>query len=140
MDVGTVNGWKFDHVVPAKEIVERIHAVMPLERIPRNYSSETALRYRYQDGGGEIGLIASVTLPFCGDCSRLRLSPEGSLYTCLFAVEGLDLKTPMRDGATDDELEALIRGLWEKRTDRYSEERTTESKRSEKIEMYYIGG
>lgn len=140
MDVGNLNGWKMEQVVPAREIVERIDAEMPLEPLPRSYSSETALRYRYRDGGGEIGLIASVTMPFCGDCSRMRLSPEGSMYTCLFATQGVDLKTPMRAGASDDELEAMIRGTWQARTDRYSELRTKVTDHSHKIEMYYIGG
>src|SRR5690606_35168185 len=105
MDVGTLNGWRMEQVVPAREILERVDSVFPLERLPRNYHSETALRFRYRDGGGEIGMIASVTQPFCGDCSRMRLSPEGMVYTCLFATQGTDLKTPLRDGATDDELE-----------------------------------
>ena len=115
MDVGTLNGWRLDDVVPAEEIVERIGAAMPLEAIPGNYRGEVALRYRYQDGGGEIGLIASVTKPFCGDCTRLRLSPEGEIYTCLFAVKGTDLRTPLRDGATDEEIETIIRGIWGRR-------------------------
>ena len=140
MDVGTMNGWKMEHVVPAKEIVEQIHAVFPLERVPRNYASETALRYRYLDGSGEIGIIASVTMPFCGDCSRMRLSPEGEIYTCLFATEGTDLKTPMRDGATDEELAAIIQNTWGNRTDRYSEVRTKIQHPKDKVEMYYIGG
>ncbi len=140
MDVGNRNGWKMEQVVPAREMVERIDAVLPLEPLPRSYSSETALRYQYRDGGGEIGLIASVTMPFCGDCSRMRLSPEGSIYTCLFATQGTDLKTPMRAGASDDDLEAMIRGTWEARTDRYSEIRTHVTDHSHKIEMYYIGG
>lgn len=141
MDVGTRNGWEMAHVVPAREMLERIHAVFPLERIARNYAEETALRFRYLDGGGELGIIASVTQPFCRNCSRLRLSPEGSIYTCLFATHGTDLKTPMRDGATDSELADIVRGVWQKRTDRYSEERTTESAAGrDKIEMYYIGG
>jgi cyclic pyranopterin phosphate synthase len=140
MDVGTVNGWRMDHVVPAREIVERIDAVMPLVKLPRQYSSETALRFGYADGGGEIGLIASVTMPFCGDCSRLRLSPEGTIYTCLFATEGIDLKTPLRSGASDDDLEALVRNGWESRTDRYSELRGSPDQTARKIEMYYIGG
>ncbi len=140
MDVGTRNGWRMDHVVPAKEIVERIHAALPLEKLARNYNSETALRFRYSDGGGEIGIIASVTLPFCGDCSRIRLSTDGHIYTCLFAVEGTDLKTPLRNGATDDEIAATIRGTWQRRTDRYSELRSAEGSSGRKIEMYYIGG
>lgn len=143
MDVGTMNDWRMDEVVPAKEIVERVNAVFPLKRAARNYSSETALRFEYEDGKGEIGVIASVTRPFCGACSRMRLSPEGSIYTCLFATNGTDLRAPLRDGATDDELRAVIGGVWGKRTDRYSEERSAEGAdggRGEKIEMYYIGG
>jgi len=141
MDVGNLNGWKLDHVVSADEIVARIDAEMPLEPIESNYKGEVALRYRYRDGGGEIGLIASVTKPFCGDCTRMRLSPEGSFYTCLFTNVGVDLRGPMRDGATDDDLEKLLRGTWSKRTDRYSEERSsmTEPLR-DKVEMYHIGG
>jgi len=140
MDVGTLNGWRMDHVVPAKEIVQRIHAELPLERIQRNYASETALRFRYQDGQGELGIIASVTMPFCGDCSRLRLSPDGTIYTCLFATQGTDLKTPMRNGASDEDLIALITQTWHDRTDRYSEIRGGGGRSQEKIEMYYIGG
>lgn len=140
MDVGNRNGWQMEHVVTAKEIVERIDAALPLREMPRNYASETALRYAYADGGGEIGLIASVTMPFCGDCTRIRLSPDGSLYTCLFAQRGTDVKTPLRAGATDEELKMLISGLWRQRTDRYSEERGTGGASSPKIEMYYIGG
>ena len=145
MDVGNRNGWRMDEVVPAKEIVERLDQVLPLEPIARSYSSETALRYRYRDGAAEIGLIAWVTMPFCSDCSRMRLSPEGSIYTCLFATEGTDLKTSLRSGATDDQIEAIIRGTWQARTDRYSEIRTQINEsggdhKHEKIEMYYIGG
>lgn len=140
MDVGTMNGWRMDHVVPAEEMVERIDAVFPLKQVERNYRSETALRYEYADGLGEVGVIASVTKPFCGACSRMRLSPQGTIYTCLFASEGIDLKTPMRDGATDNELESIIRGTWRKRTDAYSEERSASTQPREKIEMYYIGG
>ncbi|MEO8608183.1 MAG: GTP 3',8-cyclase MoaA [Chloroflexota bacterium] len=141
MDVGNMNGWKLDEVVPAKEIVEKIHAVMPLEPIGRGYKSEVALRYRYTDGAGEIGLIASVTMPFCGACSRMRLSPEGSIYTCLFATQGTDLRGPLRAGASDDELEQIIRNTWGARIDRYSEERSAlTTPRDPKVEMYHIGG
>jgi cyclic pyranopterin phosphate synthase len=140
MDVGNRNGWQMEQVVPAREIAALIDAAMPLEPLPRNYSSETALRYRYRDGGGEIGIIASVTMPFCGDCSRMRLSPNGEIYTCLFALRGTDLKTPLRSGASDDEIEAIIRNTWTERTDRYSEIRTSLTVPVEKIEMYYIGG
>jgi len=140
MDVGTMNGWKLDEIVPAKEIIERIGEVFPMERLRRKQNSDTALRYHYTDGAGEIGVIASVTMPFCGNCTRMRLSPEGQIYTCLFAVEGTDLKTPMRDGATDDELETIIHNTWGNRTDRYSEQRTSSTNDRDKIEMYYIGG
>jgi cyclic pyranopterin phosphate synthase len=142
MDVGTLNGWRLDDVVPAAEIVERIGAEMPLEAVPENYRGEVATRYRYQDGSGEIGLIASVTKPFCGDCTRLRLSPEGEVYTCLFAVKGADLRAPLRAGATDEEMEALVRGIWGKRTDRYSEIRTslTDRDQRDKVQMFHIGG
>ncbi|RMG77017.1 MAG: GTP 3',8-cyclase MoaA [Chloroflexi bacterium] len=140
MDVGTMNGWQMQHVVPAKEIIDRVAEVYPLEAIPRSYASETALRYRYTDGSGEIGVIASVTKPFCGDCSRIRLSPEGQIYTCLFATTGTDLKTPLRNGATDEEIAQLICQTWENRTDRYSEIRTQIQHPKDKIEMYYIGG
>jgi cyclic pyranopterin phosphate synthase len=142
MDVGTLNGWRLDDVVPAAEIVERINAEMPLEAMPENYRGEVALRYRYQDGGGEIGLIASVTKPFCGDCTRLRLSPEGEIYTCLFAVKGTDLRAPLRAGATDEEMESIMRGIWGKRADRYSEIRTslTDRDQRDKVQMFHIGG
>ena len=144
MDVGNRNGWKLDHVVPAKEIVERIHAELPLEPTDRNYYGEVAQRYRYVDGGGEIGLITSVTQPFCGSCTRMRLSPEGQIFTCLFGTKGTDLRTPLRDGASDDEIEGIIRNTWGHRIDRYSQIRTemTEAERQErdKVEMYHIGG
>ena len=141
MDVGNLNGWRLDHVVPADEIVALIGAEMPLEPVESGYRGEVALRYRYRDGGGEMGLIASVTKPFCGDCTRLRLSPEGSIYTCLFSNVGTDLRGPMRSGASDDDLQGIIRGVWSVRSDRYSEERAsmTEPLR-DKVEMYHIGG
>lgn len=140
MDVGTLNGWRMDDVVSAEEVVARIDAAMPLEALPRNYASETSLRYQYRDGGGEIGVIASVTKPFCGACSRLRMSPEGQLYTCLFAIKGTDLKTPLRAGASDAELLQIIGGMWSQRDDRYSEQRTDDSADPNRIQMYYIGG
>ena len=141
MDVGNRNGWRMDHVVPADEIVARIDAEMPLEPVESGYRGEVALRYRYRDGGGEIGVIASVTKPFCGDCTRLRLSPEGSIYTCLFSSRGTDLRGPLRDGAGDDKLRSLVASVWSVREDRYSEIRTslTEPVR-DKVEMYHIGG
>jgi len=141
MDVGTLNGWRLEEVVPADEIVAMIDAAMPLEPIQNNYHGEVALRYRYRDGGGEIGVIASVTRPFCGSCTRLRLSPEGELYTCLFAVKGTDLREPLRSGATDDEIEQIMRRMWGARSDRYSEIRASlTDTRREKVEMFHIGG
>lgn len=146
MDVGTVNGWNLEKVVPAREIVEMIDRAMPLEPLPREYAGEVALRFRYRDDGTEVGVIASVTEPFCGDCSRVRLSSDGRLYTCLFAAEGHDLKGPLRAGATDEELKAIIASVWSRRTDRYSEERTAALRQGQprtpvpKVEMFRIGG
>jgi len=141
MDVGTRNGWDMQHVVSAKDIIERINAAFPLEPTDQNYFGEVALRYRYKDGQGEMGVIASVTQPFCGSCTRMRMSPEGQIYTCLFASKGTDLKTPMRDGASDDEIEQIIRSTWGSRIDRYSEDRAAGiPPKGDKIEMYYIGG
>jgi cyclic pyranopterin phosphate synthase len=139
MDVGTLNGWRMDDVVPAKEIVARIGAEFPLEPVDPNYPGETANRYRYLDGQGEIGVIASVTEPFCGGCTRARLSCDGQVFTCLFASKGTDLRGPLRAGATDAELSDLLAGIWAARTDRYSEERTSAT-RKDKVEMYHIGG
>ncbi len=140
MDVGHTNGWRMDDVVPAEEIVRTIGAEFPLEPVEPGYRGEVAQRYRYRDGEGEIGVIASVTQPFCGDCTRARLSADGKLYTCLFAVRGHDLRAVLRSGATDEELDAAIRAIWERRTDRYSELRTEETSRVRKVEMSYIGG
>ena len=140
MDVGTTNGWRMDDVVPATEIIEAIDAIWPIEPVEDRYRGEVANRYRYVDGGGEIGVIASVTQPFCGDCTRLRLSSEGKLYTCLFGSIGTDLRGPMRAGATDAEIEALLKAVWTDRTDRYSEERSGVSVDLPKVEMSYIGG
>jgi cyclic pyranopterin phosphate synthase len=146
MDVGTLNGWDLSQVVTAAEIVERIDAEFPIEPVDRNYPGEVANRYRYRDGSGEIGIIASVSEPFCGDCTRARLTIEGKLVTCLFAAGGTDLRTPLREGASDDELRKLIEGIWTQRTDRYSEERAKltasgdSSTHKAKIEMYQIGG
>ncbi len=142
MDVGTLNGWKMDDVVPADEIIARIAAELPLEAADANYRGEVAMRYRFADGEGEIGVIASVTKPFCGDCTRMRLSPEGQMVTCLFAASGTDLRAPLRAGATDEEMEAIIRGVWSGREDRYSEIRTmfTDDAPRKKVEMYHIGG
>jgi cyclic pyranopterin phosphate synthase len=140
MDVGATNGWRMDDVVPAAEIVATIGAEFPLEPVEAAYRGEVAQRYRYRDGGGEIGVIASVTQPFCGDCTRARLSADGKVYTCLFAVRGHDLRAILRSGASDDELDAAIRAIWERRTDRYSELRTEETSSLRKVEMSYIGG
>jgi cyclic pyranopterin phosphate synthase len=140
MDVGHTNGWRLDDVVPAKEIVSTIAAAWPLEPLEPARADETARRFRYRDGAGEIGVIASVTQPFCGGCSRARLSAEGRLHTCLFALKGHDLRAPLRLGAGDEELSELIRGIWGRRTDRYSELRTAETSALPKVEMSYIGG
>jgi cyclic pyranopterin phosphate synthase len=140
MDVGATNGWRLDDVVPAAEIVRTIGAEFPLEPVEPAYRGEVAERYRYLDGQGEIGVIASVTQPFCGDCTRARLSADGKLYTCLFAVRGHDLRALLRSGADDEELDAAVRAVWERRTDRYSELRTEETAALRKVEMSYIGG
>jgi cyclic pyranopterin phosphate synthase len=140
MDVGATNGWRLDDVVPATEIVERIGTVFPLEPIDPAYRGEVARRFRYRDGAGEIGVIASVTQPFCGDCTRARISAEGKLYTCLFAVRGTDLRALLRGGASDDDLRDAIAGVWARRTDRYSEIRTGRTSALPRIEMSYIGG
>ena len=143
MDVGNRNGWQLGQVLSADEIVSRIDAEMPLEPIASNYDGEVAERFRYKDGSGEIGGIASVTKPCCGTCTRARLSTDGAIFTCLFANSGVSLRDPMRDGATDEELRNLIWRVWGRRTDRYSEERASGAQtRSDrwKIEMYQIGG
>jgi cyclic pyranopterin phosphate synthase len=140
MDVGHTNGWRLDDVVPAEEIVRLIDAAWPLEPVEAARPDETARRFRYRDGQGEIGTIASVTQPFCGGCSRARLSAEGRLHTCLFALRGHDLRAPLRLGVSDDDLAEQLRGIWTKRTDRYSELRTAETASLPKVEMSYIGG
>jgi cyclic pyranopterin phosphate synthase len=140
MDVGATNGWRMDDVVTAREIVEMIDAEMPLEPADSNYRGEVAERWRYRDGSGEIGVIASVTQAFCRDCTRARISTEGKLYTCLFATSGHDLRSLLREGASDDEIESAIRAIWEARNDRYSEVRTSQTVEVKKIEMSYIGG
>ena len=126
MDVGHTNGWRLDDVVSSDEIVATIAAVHPLEPVPAARPDETARRFSYRDGAGEIGVIASVTKPFCGGCSRARLSAEGRLHTCLFALKGHDLRAPLRLGASDEELAGILRGIWSRRSDRYSELRTAE--------------
>jgi GTP 3',8-cyclase len=141
MDVGTNNQWQMNEVFSAQEILDTIHAVMPLEPIGRTYSGEVAERYRYQDGSGEIGIIASVTQPFCGDCNRLRLSAEGKLYRCLFATLGMDMRALVRSEMNNTEIEAQIRQVWQRRTDRYSEQRgEVGGVVRDKIQMNYIGG
>jgi cyclic pyranopterin phosphate synthase len=140
MDVGSTNGWRLDDVVPAAEILDEIDRRWPLEPLPARYPGEVATRYRYRDGAGEVGVISSVTRPFCGACSRARISAEGSLYTCLFAARGRDLRAPLRAGASDAELTELLRSIWTARTDRYSELRTAETAARPKVEMSHIGG
>ena len=140
MDVGATNGWRLDDVVSAREIVDIISREMPLEPADPNYTGEVAERWRYKDGTGEIGVIASVTQAFCRDCSRARISTEGQLYTCLFATSGHDLRSLLRGGASDDELSAAISKVWTSRADRYSEIRGEQTMPLKKIEMSYIGG
>ena len=141
MDVGASNGWKLDEVVPSAEVVRRLGAVYPLEAIDPNYAGEVAERWRYRDGAGEIGVISSVTRAFCGDCSRARLSPEGSVYTCLFASHGTDLRRWLRPTADDASLGAAIDAIWRQRTDRYSEQRgALATPASDRVEMSFIGG
>ncbi len=140
MDVGHTNGWRMDDVVSAREIVDVISKEIPLEPADPNYTGEVAERWRYKDGSGEIGVIASVTQAFCKDCTRARISTEGKLYTCLFATRGHDLRALLRGGASDDELHAAISGVWTQRADRYSEIRSEKTVKMEKIEMSYIGG
>jgi len=140
MDVGHSNGWRMDEVVPAAEIVARLDAELSVEPAEPNYRGEVARRWRYTDGSGEIGVISSVTEPFCGDCTRTRLSAEGRLYTCLFALRGHDLRALVRGGASDEELRAEIGRIWGGRTDRYSEVRSAATAGLPKVEMSYIGG
>ena len=140
MDVGTANGWLLNDVVPGADVIARINEVMPLEAIEPNYRGEVAKRWRYKDGSGEVGIITSVTQPFCGDCTRARLSAEGSLYTCLFAVQGTDLRTLLRDGATDEAIRDAVTARWSVRDDRYSEIRSAQTRELPRIQMSYIGG
>jgi cyclic pyranopterin phosphate synthase len=140
MDVGTTNGWRLDEVVPAMEVVETIGREWPLEAEAPSYAGEVAERWRYADGRGEIGVIASVTRPFCGDCTRARLSAEGKLYTCLFSAVGHDLRDPLRAGLSDDELAGLVSRVWAGRDDRYSELRAAATNHLPKIEMFALGG
>ena len=140
MDVGATNGWRLDDGVPAVEIVALIDAELPLEPAEENYRGEVARRWRYRDGSGEIGVIASVTQPFCGDCTRSRISAEGRLYTCLFATTGHDLRALLRSGATEADLADTVGRLWRKRSDRYSETRSSLTEPVAHVEMSYIGG
>jgi len=140
MDVGHTNGWRLNDVVPAGEIVATLDAAFGIEPVDPAYRGEVAQRWRYRDGSGEVGVIASVTQPFCGDCTRARLSAEGKVFTCLFAVRGTDLRALIRGGASDDELADAVRGIWRIRGDRYSELRSAATAHLDKVEMSYIGG
>ena len=140
MDVGSSNGWQLDEVLPGAELVRRIDAQLPLEPVDPAYRGEVARRWRYRDGSGEIGVITSVTGPFCSDCTRARLSADGKLFTCLYASEGTDLRAPLRAGAQDVDLGALLRRVWTAREDRYSELRSEATLDLPKVEMSYIGG
>jgi len=145
MDVGSSNGWKMGEVVPSAEVISAINAELPLEEVAANYAGETSARWRYRDGGGEIGVISSVTQSFCYSCTRVRISTEGKLFTCLFATEGHDLRALLRGGCTDEQLSTVMASIWRERTDRYSELRTATTNESratgkQKIEMSYIGG
>jgi len=140
MDVGTTNGWRMDEVLPTVDLVRRIDARWPLEPVAPRYAGEVARRFRYRDGAGEVGFITSVTQPFCGTCTRLRLSAEGKIYTCLFATEGVDLREAMREGASDAVLTSMLEGTWRARADRYSELRSQSTPGLRKVEMSYIGG
>src|SRR3954467_7535300 len=140
MDVGSTNGWRMDDVIPSAEVVRRISERWKLQPVDATHPGEVAERWRYVDGGGEIGLISSVTQAFCSTCNRMRLSTEGSLFTCLFAQSGHDLKALVRGGASDDEIRNQIAAVWQQREDRYSEIRTAETAKAKKVEMSYIGG
>lgn len=142
MDVGTLNGWTLDEVVSSRELVEKISARWPLQPLDRNYLGEVAQRYAFLDGQGEIGFVSSVSEPFCGACHRARLSADGTIYTCLFASEGINLRGPLRGGASDGDLVGLLQNIWRQRTDRYSElrQKNTDATRETRIEMYRIGG
>ena len=140
MDVGSTNGWRMDDVVPAAEILEKVGSVWPLTPAEPNYYGEVADRYRYLDGGGEIGIISSVTQPFCGSCTRARLSADGELYTCLFGLKGHDFRTLLRNGSSDEEISEVLRSVWSVRADRYSEVRSENTINLRKVEMSRIGG
>ena len=140
MDVGTINHWQASDTVPSAELVERINARWPIEPLEPSYHGEVARRHRFSDGAGELGFISSVSSPFCGSCTRARLSSDGQLFTCLFASRGTDLRGPMRAGADDEGLLEVIQSVWQRRGDRYSELRASGKGGEEKVEMYYIGG
>lgn len=140
MDVGSTNGWRMEDVVAAREIAAAIGAVWPIEPVEANYYGEVAERWRYRDGAGEVGIISSVTQPFCGSCTRVRLAADGQLYTCLFGIKGYDLRRPLREGASDEEMAAHLGRIWGIRTDRYSEIRSAETIPLRKVEMSRIGG
>ena len=140
MDVGTTNGWRLHDVVPARDIVETLDQEFGIEPVDPSYRGEVAQRGRYRDGTGEVGVIASVTQPFCGDCTRARLSAEGVVYTCLFATHGTDLRAVLRASPSDETLDEAVHGLWTRRTDRYSEIRSSLTAGLDKVEMSYIGG
>ena len=140
MDVGATNGWRMDDVMPSRDVVAAIDAVTPLVAVDPGYVGEVAGRWRYVDGTGEIGVISSVTQAFCATCSRTRLSTDGKIYTCLFADHGVDFRTLLRDGSSDDDIAAMLAGVWQVRTDRYSEIRTADTAKLRKVEMSYIGG
>lgn len=140
MDVGSTNGWRMEDVVPAQEIIDTVSAVWPLAPVEPNYLGEVANRWQYLDGQGEVGVIASVTMPFCGDCNRARLSSDGQLYTCLFGIKGHDFRGLLRNGASDEEISGMLRTVWGNRVDRYSEIRSSNTIHLKKIEMSRIGG
>jgi cyclic pyranopterin phosphate synthase len=140
MDVGTTNGWTMKEGVTKEEILTIVHSELPLHSVRENYYGEVASRYQFADGENEIGIISSISDSFCSSCTRARLSADGKVYTCLFASNGTDIKTPLREGATDQELDGLISRIWENRTDRYSDKRRDGSAKRKKIEMSYIGG
>jgi len=140
MDVGTTNGWRLDDVVPARDIIEMLDREFGIEPVDPSYRGEVAQRWRYRDGTGEVGVITSVTQPFCGDCTRARLSAEGVVYTCLFATSGTDLRAVLRAGASDEMLDEVVSGIWTNRADRYSETRSSQTAGLHKVEMSYLGG
>jgi len=140
MDVGTTNGWRLDDVVPARDIIEMLDREFGIEPVDPSYRGEVAQRWRYRDGAGEVGVITSVTQPFCGDCTRARLSAEGVVYTCLFATRGTDLRAVLRTGASDEMLDEVVSGIWTNRADRYSETRSSQTAGLHKVEMSYLGG